>query len=159
MTSWAGPSQTNSIIISNDVSKIRIVHQMISSHKMIYNIFGSGIYHKPHSIFKSKYQEFHNKKLAFLAEMKLGWLDISWGCNGTRRLKKFFNILYPLHNSSVFLPITHSTKQLGILMIISGGRGAMYFSICFSCLGVLCLADSNNSGMENFYYYYRMTNQ
>ena len=43
----------------NDVSKIPIVNQMISAHKMIYNIFGSGIHHKPHSIFKSKYQDFH----------------------------------------------------------------------------------------------------
>ena len=44
----------------NDVSKIPIVNQMISAHKMIYNIFGSGIYHKPHYIFKSKSQQFHN---------------------------------------------------------------------------------------------------
>ena len=36
----------------NDVSKIPIVHQIISAHKMIYNIFGSGIYHKPHFILK-----------------------------------------------------------------------------------------------------------
>ena len=44
----------------NDVSNITIVNQIISTHKMIYNISGSGIYHKPHSIFKSKYQEFYN---------------------------------------------------------------------------------------------------
>ena len=35
----------------NDVSMIPIVNQTISAHKMIYNIFDSGIYHKPHSIF------------------------------------------------------------------------------------------------------------
>ena len=40
----------------NDVSNILIVNQMIYAHNMIYNIFDSGIYHKPHSIFKSKYQ-------------------------------------------------------------------------------------------------------
>ena len=40
----------------NDVSKITILHHMISAHNMIYNIFWSGIYHKPHSIFKSKSQ-------------------------------------------------------------------------------------------------------
>ena len=34
----------------NGVSKIPIVHQMISDHKMIYNIFSSGIYHKTCSI-------------------------------------------------------------------------------------------------------------
>ena len=39
-----------------DVSNIPIVNRMISAHKMIYNIFFSGIYHKPKSIFKSKSQ-------------------------------------------------------------------------------------------------------
>ena len=34
-----------------DVSKLLIVNQMISAHKMIYIIFGSGIHHKPHFIF------------------------------------------------------------------------------------------------------------
>ena len=47
----------------NYVSKITFVHQMISEHNMIYNIFGSGIYHKPHSNFKSKSQDFHNKNI------------------------------------------------------------------------------------------------
>ena len=36
----------------NDVSEIPIVHQIISAYRAIYIIFGSGIYHKPHSIFK-----------------------------------------------------------------------------------------------------------
>ena len=47
------------LLFFNDVSKIPI-DQMIYAHKMIYNIFGSCIYRKPHSIFKYKYQEFHN---------------------------------------------------------------------------------------------------
>ena len=42
------------------VPNITIVNQTISFHKIIYNIFGSGIHHKPHSIFKSKPQYFHN---------------------------------------------------------------------------------------------------
>ena len=45
----------------NDVSKIPVVNQMITAHKAINNIFGSGIYHKPHYIFKSESYEFHNK--------------------------------------------------------------------------------------------------
>ena len=49
------------LLFFNDVSNIPILKQMISAHKMIYNIFGSGIYHKPHSIFKSKYQDFNKK--------------------------------------------------------------------------------------------------
>ena len=36
----------------NYFSKTPIFHQMIFAHKVIYNIFGSGIYHKPHLIFK-----------------------------------------------------------------------------------------------------------
>ena len=35
----------------NDVSKIPVVNQMIQDHNAIYNLFGSGIYQKPHSIF------------------------------------------------------------------------------------------------------------
>ena len=38
----------------NDVSKISFVNQMITAHKAIYKLFGSGIYQKPHYIFKSK---------------------------------------------------------------------------------------------------------
>ena len=51
----------------NDVSKIPTVNKMISNHKIMYNIFGSGIYHKPHFIFKSKYQEFHNRKIGLFS--------------------------------------------------------------------------------------------
>ena len=51
----------------NDVSKIPIVDQIISAHKIIYNIFGSGIYRKPHSIFKSKHQEFHNRNIGIFS--------------------------------------------------------------------------------------------
>ena len=39
------------LLFFNDVYKIPIVHQMIYDHRVIYNIFGFGIYHKSHSIF------------------------------------------------------------------------------------------------------------
>ena len=51
----------------NDVSKIQVVNQMITSHKAMYNLFGSGIYHKPLSIFKSKSYEFHNRKIGLFS--------------------------------------------------------------------------------------------
>ena len=50
-------------IFFNDVSKIPVVNQMITDHKAVYNLFGSGIYHKPHSVFKSKIFEFHNRNI------------------------------------------------------------------------------------------------
>ena len=40
---------------------------MISSHMVIYNIFGYGIYHKSRSILKSKCQEFHNKNIGLFS--------------------------------------------------------------------------------------------
>ena len=40
---------------------------MISDHEAIYNLFRSGIYHKPHSIFKSKYYEFHNRNIGLFS--------------------------------------------------------------------------------------------
>ena len=64
----------------NDVSKKPIVNQMIYAHRMIYNIFGSGIYYKPHSIFKSKFQDFHNRNIGLFSGKRLEWMDISWEC-------------------------------------------------------------------------------
>ena len=36
---------------------------MITVHKAIYNLFGSGVYQKPHSIFKPKSYEFQNRNI------------------------------------------------------------------------------------------------
>ena len=36
---------------------------MITDHRVIYNLFGSGIHQKPHSIFKSKSYEFHSRNI------------------------------------------------------------------------------------------------
>ena len=38
----------------NDVSKVPVVNYMITAYKAISNWFGSRIYHKPHSKFKSE---------------------------------------------------------------------------------------------------------
>ena len=51
----------------NDVSKIPLVNQMITAHREIYNLFGSGIYQKPNSIFKSKSYEFHNRNIGLFS--------------------------------------------------------------------------------------------
>ena len=61
-----GVEHTVSLFFS-DISKIFILNQMISAHRMIYNSFGSSIYHKPHYIFKSKSQEFHYKNIGIFS--------------------------------------------------------------------------------------------
>ena len=51
----------------NNVSKIPIINQMISSYKIIYIIFGSGIYHKPYSIFQQNIKNSTIKILVFFS--------------------------------------------------------------------------------------------
>ena len=51
----------------NDVSKILVVNQIITAHKAIYNLFGSGMCHKLHYIFKSKSYEFHSRKIVLFS--------------------------------------------------------------------------------------------
>ena len=41
-------------VFFNRGTKIPIVNHMITAHKEIYNLFGSGIYHKPQYVFKSE---------------------------------------------------------------------------------------------------------
>ena len=55
------------LLFLNDVSKIPVVNQMITAHKAKYNLFGSGTYHKHHSIFKSKLYEFHNRSIGLFS--------------------------------------------------------------------------------------------
>ena len=62
ITVMRGVEHTLSLFF-NDVSKIPVVNQMIRAHKEIYNLFGSGIYHKPHSIIKSNSYEFHYRNI------------------------------------------------------------------------------------------------
>ena len=57
LTDMRGVEYTVSLFF-HDVSKILILYQITSDYKVIYNIFGYGIYHKPQSIFKSKSQYF-----------------------------------------------------------------------------------------------------
>ena len=57
----------NVYLFLNDVSKIPVVNQIITAHKAIYNLFDSVIYHKPHSILKSKSYEFHNKNIGLFS--------------------------------------------------------------------------------------------
>ena len=55
------------LLFFNGVYKISIVRQIVSDHKVMYNIFGSVIYHQTHSKFKSKYQEFQNRNIGLFS--------------------------------------------------------------------------------------------
>ena len=66
LTVMCGVEHSLSLFFS-DVSKIPIVNQLVTAHKAIYKIFGSGIYHKLHYIFKNKYYEYHNRNIGLLS--------------------------------------------------------------------------------------------
>ena len=86
----------------NDVSKIPIVNQMISSHKMIYNNFDYGIYHKPHKILKSKSQELQNTNIGLFSG------------NGTRMAGYFMGIHRDLRMRKVFQSTISSAEFISI---------------------------------------------
>ena len=53
--------------VFNDVNRIPVVNKMITAHKATFNLFGYGIYQKPHSIFKSKSYEFKNSNFGLFS--------------------------------------------------------------------------------------------
>ena len=127
---------------------------------MIYNIFGSGIYHKTHSILKPKYQEFHNRNIGIF-------------CGNETRMDGYFMVMYSYLRirkvlqatilSTVFISIPTNNKFDKVVRYINNNklreRFYVLLKILFPCLSVICLTDSNNSGMEKFYYYSRITKQ
>ena len=74
---------------------------------MIYNIFGSGIYHKPHSIFKYKYQDFQNRNIGLFSgnETRMDGYFM-----GIHRDLHMLNILQATISSAEFLGIPTTTK-------------------------------------------------
>ena len=72
----------------NDVSKIPVLNQMITDHKAIYNIFYSGIYHKPHSIIKPASYEFHNRNIGLFSGNNTIFADYFVGIHRDLRIIK-----------------------------------------------------------------------
>ena len=64
------------LLFLNDISKIPVVNQMISADKMIYNMFGSSIYHKHHPYLNANLNTLTIETLVYLVEMRLEWLNI-----------------------------------------------------------------------------------
>ena len=60
-------SEHNVSIFLNNVSKILIVGKIIRYHKAIYNLFESGIYHNPDSIFESNSHDFYNRNVGLFS--------------------------------------------------------------------------------------------
>ena len=141
LTVMCGVEHTLSLFF-NDVSKMPIVNQIISSHKMIYNIFGSGIYHKPHSIFKSKYQDFHNRKICLFSGNETRMAGFFMGMHRDLRMRNF---LQAAISSTEFLIIPTTTKFTIAVKYIhddkSWERCYVLLNTLFPCFRVLRLED------------------
>ena len=144
----------------NIFSKITIVNKRISSHKMVYNVFGSGIYHKPHSIFKSKYKEFHNINIGLFSGNQTRMAGYFMGIHRDLRMQK---VLQDTISSAEFISIPNNNKFTKAISYIhdnkSWERCYVLLKIIFPRLIVFRLVDSNLAGMDKVYYYLSMTKQ
>ena len=159
LTVMRGVEHTVSLFF-NYVSNIPILNQMISAHMMIYNIFGSGIYHKPHSIFKSKSQDLHKRNIGIFSGNKTRMAGYSIRMHRDLRMGE---VLQATISSAEFLSIPTTTKFTKAVKYINDDKSwescYLLLNILFPCLRVIRLSDSNLAGMENLYYYSRMTEQ
>ena len=131
---------------------------MITAHKAIYNLFGSGIYHKPHSIFKSKYYEFHNHNIGLFSGNDTRIAGYFVGMHIYLRMRK---ALIATVSSAGFRTMTLTSKISKVVSYIQYKRAweriYVLLKIIFPCLCTLRLADSNKSGMDKVFYYSTMT--
>ena len=133
---------------------------MISAQKMINNIWGSGIYHKPRSIFKYKYQEFHNRNIGLFSRNETIMAGYFMGMHRNLRIRK---LLQATISSAEFISIPTNTKFTKVVRYITDNnsweRCFLFLRVLFPCLRFLSLADSNLSGMEKVWYYLIITKQ
>ena len=70
-------------------------------------MFGSGIYHKPNSIFKSKYQEFYNRNIGLFSENETIMAGCFTGMHRDLQIRKF---LQATVSSAEFISTPTNTK-------------------------------------------------
>ena len=156
ITVMRGVEHTVSLFF-NDVSKIPVVNQMITAHKAIYNLFGSGIYHKPHSIFKSKSYEFQNRNIGFFSGNNTRMAGYFIGTHRYLRMRK---ALLATVYSAEFNTMTLNSKLSKVVSYIQNQKAweriYVLLKILFPCLCNLCIAYRNKAVMDKVFYYSRM---
>ena len=134
ITVMRGVEHTVSLFF-NDVSKIPVVNQMITANKEIYNLFGSGIYHEPHSILKSKSYEFHNQNIGLFSGNDTRMAGYFTGMHRDLRTRK---ALLAAVSSSEFSTMTLNSKMSKVVSYIQDKKAweriyvlLKYFSLVF----------------------------
>ena len=103
----------------NDVTKIPVFNQIISAHKAIYNLFGSGIYHKSHYIFKSKSYEFHNRNIGLFSGNDTRMAGCFIGMHRDLSMRK---ALLSTFSSAEFSTMTLNSKLSKVVSYIQGNK-------------------------------------
>ena len=142
----------------NDVSKIPVVNHIITAHMAKYNLFGFGIYHKPHYTFKSKSYEFHNRNIGLFSG---NYTRVAGYFIGTHRDLRTRKVLLATFSSAEFNTMALNSKLSKVVSYIQDNKAweRIYIPLkIFSpCLRTLCLVDSKKVGMDKVFYYSRMT--
>ena len=111
---------------------------------MIYNIFGSGIDNKPHSIFKSKSQEFHNRNIGLFSGNETIIAGYFMVIHRDLRMRK---VLQATISSDEFISIPTNNKFTKEVRYINDNkyweRCYVLLKILFPCLRFLRFAGSN----------------
>ena len=123
------------LLFFNDVSKTPISNKTISSHNMIYNILGSGIYHKPHHIFKSKYQEFNNINIVIFSGNETRMAVYFMGTNRDSRMRKVLQATI-LSAECIIIPTNNKFYKVVGYIHNNKSRKRCYvlLKIIFTCL-------------------------
>ena len=121
---------------------------MITAHKEIYNLFGSGIYHKPHSIVNSISYEFHNRNIGLFSgndTRMAGYFIVMHRDLRTRKA------LLATVSSAEFSTMKLNSKLSKVVSYIQDKKAweiiYVLLKILFPCLSNLRLADNNKAGM------------
>ena len=127
-----------------DVFKIPVVNRMVTAHKAICNLFGFGIYHKPHSISNSKSYEFHDRNIGLFSgnDNKMAGYFI-----GMHRYLRMRKSLPTTVSSAECNAMSLNSKLSKVVLYIQGNkyweRIYVLLKIIFLYLQVICLADIN----------------
>ena len=92
---------------------------MVKAHNAIYNLFGSCIYNKPHSILKSKSYQFHNSNIGLFSRndtRMAGYLI------GMQRYLRMIKSLISLVSSTEFNTMSLNSKLSKVVSYIQDNK-------------------------------------
>ena len=111
---------------------------MITDHKAIYTLLSSGMYHKPHSIFKSKSYDFHNRNIGLFSVNDTRMTGYSIGMHRYLRMKKTFLATF---SSAEFNNIAPNSKNSKVVSYIQDNKACeciyVILKIIFPCQWII----------------------